>query len=69
MLLQLGKCHICKEMAVIKYCSICEHWFCPICRTAYFKRGIEAIKEMLNGASPNCCGVTKEVEIELPNPS
>ena len=59
----VGKCHICKEMdKPICYCGKCKHWFCEGCRKDYFHRGIEAIKELIGGPSPGCCGVTDGIE-------
>ena len=51
-----GKCHICKKTVKITYCPVCDHWFCKKCRKAWFWRGMEAVKEKINGKSPGCCG-------------
>jgi len=60
---QIGKCHICKEMdKPIAWCGKCEHWFCQECRRKYWSRGIEAIKQLIGGKVPGCCGVTNGPE-------
>jgi hypothetical protein len=51
-----GKCHICEEQKDIKWCGICQHWFCGDCRTKYWHRGLEAVKQMIGGKKPGCCG-------------
>lgn len=50
------KCHICKKIKPCLFCSVCNHWFCKECKSKIFTRGIEAIKELLGGPTPNCCG-------------
>jgi hypothetical protein len=56
----IGKCHICKEMdKPIAWCGKCQHWFCAECRRKYWHRGIEAIKQLIGGKTPGCCGVTE----------
>ena len=56
----VGKCHICKGIAEIEWCRVCGHWFCSPCRRMWFSRGVEAIKEILTGATPGCCGPVPE---------
>jgi hypothetical protein len=51
-----GLCHICKEIKRISYCELCGHWTCPDCRGRYWQRGLAAVKEMLGGHTPGCCG-------------
>ena len=59
----IGKCHICKEMdKPIAWCGKCQHWFCGDCRKKYWHRGWEAIKELIGGKTPECCGVTNGPE-------
>jgi hypothetical protein len=52
----IGKCHLCKETKPVSYCETCEHFFCPDCRVKWFPRGLEAIKQMVAGRTPGCCG-------------
>lgn len=65
-----GVCHLCAKedwesatgdhrddlIRPITYCRVCRHWFCREHRSAVFSRGIEAIKEMLQGRAEGCCG-------------
>jgi len=58
----LGRCHICEWNAPIRYCSLCNHWFCSSCRNAYWKRGLAAVKEVVNGRqSMDCCGPGEKI--------
>lgn len=57
---QIGICHICKRSALIRFCPVCDHWFCQNCRKAFFWRGLEAVKELIVGKHPGCCGPTEE---------
>lgn len=50
-----GRCHICRRHAIIRYCSLCNHWFCGECRDNYFARGLAALKALVV-AAPGCCG-------------
>jgi len=53
-----GRCHICQESTPIRYCPICDHWFCDQCRGKYWERGFAAVMELVKGRSgPDCCGV------------
>lgn len=53
-----GRCHICKDTKPIKYCPLCEHWFCADCRKKWWDRGLGFIREHFLGMSiPGCCGV------------
>lgn len=54
-----GRCHICKTHQIIRWCGLCKHWFCGECKVKYFHRGLEAVKELLNGSYPGCCGPEK----------
>jgi len=54
----IGKCHICKEQTFIRFCKLCDHWFCNDCRGKYWSRGLAAVKEMIGGKTPGCCGET-----------
>ncbi len=56
----LGLCHICQMVGQIKYCSKCDHWFCKKCRRQFFWRGLEALKELVKGRQPGCCGPLEE---------
>lgn len=58
----LGLCHICGMIGQIRFCPKCQHWFCRKCRSRFFWRGVEAIKEMLNGKQEGCCGPLEEDE-------
>ena len=51
-----GRCHLCGYAELVRYCDTCGHWFCEGCRDRYFDRGLEAIKELIGGRRPNCCG-------------
>ena len=57
---EVGKCHICERSAPIRYCGMCEHWFCQSCRKAFFWRGLAAVKEKISGKQPGCCGPKEE---------
>jgi len=58
----VGKCHICEGISGnIKYCKMCDHWFCGDCRIRWFWRGIEAVKEKIKGRHPGCCGPLEEM--------
>lgn len=61
-----GKCHICKEQTLIRFCKLCDHWFCNDCRKKYWSRGLAAVREMIGGKHPGCCGVTDGIQ---PSPS
>jgi hypothetical protein len=52
-----GVCHVCKVEKLIKYCRICEHWFCTSCRRQLFARSLDALLDIL-GANKDtvCCG-------------
>lgn len=54
-----GKCHICKDTTTIRFCSLCNHWFCSDCRGKFFHRGLEAIKQVVGGKVEGCCGPKK----------
>lgn len=56
----LGLCHICEMIGQIKYCPICKHWFCRRCRSRFFARGLEFVKELIKGKQDNCCGPMEE---------
>lgn len=58
----LGLCHICQMVGLIKYCPRCEHWFCRKCRLRFFHRGLEAIKQMIQGKREGCCGPLEDDE-------
>ena len=51
-----GKCHLCQKQKMVEYCGKCAHWFCDGCRKRYFDRGIAAVKQMIGGRKPGCCG-------------
>lgn len=51
-----GVCHICKEKTLIRFCSTCNHFFCEECRSQYWKRGIEFVKELTGRKTADCCG-------------
>jgi len=52
-----GKCHICKDLREVVYCSRCAHWFCEECRGKYWERGFAAVMELVGGRHPGCCGL------------
>jgi hypothetical protein len=54
--MEFGKCHICKLHTEIAYCSKCGHHFCESCRSAWFSRGLEWVKELVGGRRDGCCG-------------
>lgn len=56
-----GKCHICQDLKKVKYCSVCDHWFCADCRNRFFWRGLEAIKVLVSGSEPGCCGPLENI--------
>lgn len=59
--MRTGKCHICKAIKEdIKWCNLCKHWFCQACRRDYFHRGLEAVKELIGGTQPGCCGPSEQ---------
>lgn len=63
--MKIGKCHLCEPAAgnrVIRYCGACDHWFCSECRRKYWHRGWEAIKQLIGGKSPGCCGPQENVD-------
>jgi hypothetical protein len=60
-----GRCHLrgvpraeatCPPTTKITYCSVCEHWFCETCKKRWWERGIEAVKELIDGKLAGCCG-------------
>lgn len=52
-----GKCHICQQVKLVLRCEQCGHCFCcDTCYDAWIPRGFAAIKELLGGPTPNCCG-------------
>lgn len=55
-----GVCHICKKRGLVKYCSLCGHFFCRDCRDDWFPRGLAAIKERFikgeHSYKRGCCG-------------
>ena len=55
-----GICHMCKTPQIITYCGLCEHWFCVACKGKYFPRGVEAVKQLIFGVQPGCCGPLSE---------
>lgn len=57
-----GRCHICVaqgryDSKPVDYCSVCKHWFCESCRTKWFDRTWEFLKEQFGGKKPGCCGI------------
>lgn len=52
----LGKCHLCLGTKGVTYCELCDHWFCEDCKTRWFWRGLEAVKQLTQGRRPGCCG-------------
>lgn len=56
----VGVCHICHERTNIAYCTVCKHWFGYCCRSKWWSRSIEAIREVIRetqrGADGRCCG-------------
>jgi hypothetical protein len=59
-----GKCHLCRSLTMISCCVLCEHWFCGDCRVKWFPRGLEAIKQMVAGRTPGCCGPEEQEKEE-----
>ena len=57
MAMPLGKCHLCRRLKEVTYCSICAHYFCETCRTKWFHRGLEFVKQLVGGRMPGCCGI------------
>jgi hypothetical protein len=55
-----GRCHLCQNDKDIIWCKVCEHWFCEECRRRYWSRGLAAVRELVGGRTPNCCGPRKE---------
>lgn len=57
-----GRCHICKAIKDVEYCSICKHYLCKECEDDWISRGKEALKVLLkklsgSGSSDGrCCG-------------
>ena len=49
------RCCICGQAREVKFCQVCGHRFCSDCRTNYFRRGYEAVMELL-GRSQLYCG-------------
>lgn len=58
---EYGKCHLCCWLGTVKYCPKCDHWFCKSCRKLYFRRGLAALKQLIQGKTPGCCGPSKDL--------
>lgn len=60
-----GACHLCKRLRDVQLCQMCDHWFCGDCKTRRFNnlwnRGVEAVKQVVGGKKPGCCGLLPEV--------
>lgn len=56
----LGKCHLCGEEKLIRFCRPCGHWFCLDCRRSWLERAVTAVREQLTGPQPSCCGPLEE---------
>lgn len=56
------KCHLCQrrepEVKDVRYCAVCDHWFCEACRGRWFERGAAFLAQMVGGRKPGCCGRT-----------
>lgn len=52
-------CHICKKYKSCGFCNLCCHWFCRVCNLRIFKRSIAAVKQLVKGSKPGCCGPQK----------
>lgn len=52
----IGNCHICEKITSIGFCNLCCHWFCAFCSKKIFARGLAALKELMKGSKPKCCG-------------
>lgn len=50
------KCHMCGETKSCGFCNLCCHWFCRECNPRVFARAIAAVKELVGGPRPGCCG-------------
>ncbi len=51
-----GRCHICEQACAVSFCEFCGHWFCETCRSEWWERGLAAIRAMVGGSHPGCCG-------------
>lgn len=52
----IGRCHLCQDRTEILFCPLCDHWFCSECRTRWFARGLEFVKQLAGGRLEGCCG-------------
>jgi hypothetical protein len=53
----LGRCHLCQETGIpIAFCRLCDHWFCDRCRSRWARRGLAAVRQVIMGKWPGCCG-------------
>jgi hypothetical protein len=51
-----GVCHLCQTTQQVRHCVKCDHWFCEACRRRWASRGLAAVKQMIGGREPGCCG-------------
>jgi hypothetical protein len=51
-----AKCHLCAHVRACRFCQICGHWFCSDCNPRLVARTLAAVREVLGGATPGCCG-------------
>jgi len=65
-MLQFGTCHVCRGTHIIKFCPWCAHWFCARCWRRIFARGSHAMKELITGKTPGCCGPSRPGPPEAP---
>lgn len=56
----VGRCHLCQETKWVDYCGICDHYFCENCRSKWFDRTVEFVKQLCAGKVPGCCGPREE---------
>ncbi|MEM2966426.1 MAG: hypothetical protein QW052_05765 [Candidatus Nitrosocaldaceae archaeon] len=59
-----GRCHICRKVTEVEYCTVCKHYLCRECEDNWVARGKEAVKELLykffksdsDALKDRCCG-------------
>jgi hypothetical protein len=54
--LQEAKCHICTAIRPCSLCTLCGHWFCVDCNPRLIARTVAAVREIIGGPTPGCCG-------------
>ncbi len=58
-----GVCHLCQDWKPVTWCNACRHFFCEDCKRKVFRRGFEAVMELvaivtgrLRRLDRPCCG-------------